>query len=199
MFGFKSDPRKDFWKWFSANAPAIRREISGGGGDWAVAIHGLGAQLRKVHPGLVHEIGMPDPQTLELIISGDGIKANFPAVVDLVNSAPSVPGFKITAFKPRTVGNFGLRMLGKDITAEMLTYRFVPEGDVLGFELFIDSDLDERSRGIVGFVVLDQWLGEYDVATGLGWIEFAAGRPTDAHPIEQLPGDFDSRKPRTAH
>jgi hypothetical protein len=85
------------------------------------------------------------------------------------------------------------------VTDDLLTYRLTPEDHSLGLELFIDCDLDQQLQSMIGFLSLDQRLGEYDVATGLGWIEFAAGRPSDALPITQLANDFDSRRGITSH
>ena len=94
---------------------------------------------------------------------------------------------------------FQLSVAGKTITDELLTYRLIQENEALGLELFIDSDLDKQAQTLVGFLSLDQRLGEYDVATGLKWIEFASGRPTDALPIAQLAQDFDTRRAFTRH
>ena len=201
MFSFRKDPKKEFWRWLASHRREIHDEINGPGAPvnhhWS--IDELGRRLKEVDADLVHEIGMADPSTIELILSADGIKATFPAVIELVNSAPVLDGFKITAFRPRCGDGFQLQVAGQTITDQLLTYRLISESDTLGIELFIDCDLDEKLQGMVGFLSLDQRLGEYDVATGLKWIEFAGGRPPDALPITQLAQDFDSRRSATAH
>ena len=201
MFGFIKDPKKEFWRWLQSRRRDILSEISGPDAlvrqDWS--IRELGRRLRELDAGLVHEIGMSDPSTIELIVSADGVKATFPAVIDLVKSAPPLDGFKITAFKPRCPDGLQLRVGEHVITDELLTYRLVREDDALGIEMFIDCDLDQKARTLVGFLSLDQRLGEYDVATGLKWIEFAGGRPNDALPIVGLAQDLDSRRGVTAH
>lgn len=145
----------------------IHDEIKGPGSPtshhWS--IHELGKRLKSVDEGLVHEIGMADPSTIELIVSAEGVKAAFPAVIELVKSAPPIAGFKITAFRQRSPEGFTLHVDERVITDELLTYRLIQEGEELGLELFIDSDLDERGRVLIGFLSLDQRLGEYDVAT----------------------------------
>ena len=201
MFGFRKDPRKEFWRWLASHRRDIHQEIKGPGAPtshvWSILE--LGAKLQQVDPGLTHEIGMADSETIELIISAEGIKAVFPAVIELVKSAPRLDGFKITAFRPRCPDGLQLQIDDKLITDDLLTYRLVPEGDRLGLELFIDCALDERARTMIGFLSLDQRLGEYDVATGLRWIEIACGKPPDALPIIGLAADFDSRRPRGMH
>lgn len=201
MFGFGKNEKKEFWRWLVSHRAEIHNEIKGSGAptshQWSITE--LGLQLKKVDSRLVHEIGMADSSTIELIVSAEGLKAAFPAVIDLVKSAPKLDGFKITAFRPRSPAGFQLEVAGKVITDQVLTYRLTPQGDSLGLELFIDYDLDQHLQSMIGFLSLDQRLGEYDVATGLDWIEFAEGRPNDALPITELASDFDSRRGVTSH
>lgn len=202
MFGFNRDPKKDFWRWLGNHRAKIHEEIKGPGAPTSQhwSINEVGRRLKDIDASLVHEIGMADLSTIELIISADGIKAAFPAVIELVKSAPPLDGFKITAFRPRCPEGFQLEVAGQTVTDQSLSYRLVAEGDAtLGLELFIDCDLDPKLQTMVGFLSLDQRLGEYDVATGLDWIEFAAGRPNDGLPITELARDFDSRRPTVAH
>lgn len=202
MFGFKKDQKTEFWRWLSAHRGQIHDEIKGPGAPTSQhwSINELGRRLRLADGNLVHEIGMPDASTIELIISADGIKDAFPAVIEMVKSAPPLDGFKITAFRPRwPEDGLLLQVAGQTITDESLTYRMVADGDLLGLELFIDCDLDQQARAMAGFLSLDQRLGEYDVATGLGWIEFFGGRPDDALPITGLASDFDARRGLVAH
>jgi hypothetical protein len=116
-----------------------------------------------------------------------------------VKRAPPIANLKVTAFKPRMRGDFVIDIGGQQIGCENLSYRLHPDGRIFGLEVFLDADLNEEMRGRIGFIALDVWLGEYDVATGLSWIEFKPGRPADAQPIEDLPQDFDSRKPQVAN
>ena len=68
---------------------------------------------------------------------------------------------------------------------------YVPKGLL---QLFVDRAMDEDAASNVGFLVLDQQLGEYDVATGLKWIEFRQGKPSDAKSIIHLSDDFEAKK-----
>lgn len=196
MFGFKKDTKETFWQWLAAHRRQIHHELSGGARPetWRYSIVELGRRLQELNPEFVHEIGMADPSTIELIVSANGIKDVFPAVIELVKSAPQLNGFKITAFRPRYGDGFQLEVAGNKITDDILTYRLIAEGNDLNIELFIDCDLDKQQRTMAGFLILDQKLGEYDVATGLKWIDIAIGRPADALPITQLARDFDGRK-----
>ncbi len=201
MFGLKKDPKKEFWRWLVSHRREIHGELNHPAAPqshhWSV--NQLGRQLKAVVPGLVHEIGMADPSTIELIISADGIRDKFPSVIALVKEAPRLSGYKITAFRPRCGHGTTLEVAGRTISNEILTYKIISEDEELGIELFIDCQLDHEERCLVGFLSLDQRLGEYDVATGLKWIEFAVGRPTEALPIARLAEDFDNRRGLLAH
>ncbi len=201
MFSIRRDPQQEFWRWLVKHRRQILEDTQSSRplDERRWSIFELGRRLEAVDAGLVHEIGMSDPSTIELIVSADGMKETFPAVIALVRSAPSMVGFKITAFRPRCPDGVSLEVDGITVTDDLLTYRLVPEGDTLGLELFIDGELDQKARTLVGFLSLDRLLGEYDVATGLTWIDFAGGRPSDAAPIAGLARDFDSRRGVVTH
>lgn len=201
MFGFRRDPKKEFWKWLASHRSEIHAEIKGprAGTRQHWSVDELGRRLLKVDQGLVHEIGMADSTTIELIVSADGIKSVFPAVIELVKSAPTLPGFKITAFRPRCAGDFQLSIAGNKITDDLLTYKIYKNGNFFGIELFIDIELDQREQNMVGFLSLDQHLGEFDVATGFEWIEFITGKPAGAQSITSLSQEFDALRGLVVH
>ena len=201
MFARRKDPKKEFWRWLEHHRRDILREIEGTSAfrTHVWSIDELGRRLHDIDHHLGHEIGMADPSTIELIVSADGVKSAFPAVIELVASAPPLKGFKVTAFKPRCPDGMTLHASGQVVTDDLLSYRLISTDDDLGIEVFIDCDLDQETLTKVGFLSLDQRLGEYDVATGLTWIEFALGRPLDAAPITHLAQDFDGRRGQTTH
>ena len=204
MFGLgrrKKDPIALFWDWFLANSTAIERDaraVTSSTPASKLIIQDLGGRLAQVNPDMVHEIGVSSDGSVELVVSADGIRAAFPAVSALVGAAPRLPAFKFTAFRPR-VGSMGLRMYGRDVGFEQVRFRSFPEGDRLGLDLFIDVEATaDEIRGI-GFILLDMALGEYDVGTGVGSIEFQAGAPDDARPLENLAAEFDAFRAQTVH
>jgi hypothetical protein len=60
----------------------------------------LAAQLHRIDPQLTFETRVATSEH-ELIVSADGIWSAFPTVERLVAGAPPIPGWKITAFRPR--------------------------------------------------------------------------------------------------
>lgn len=190
------DKVADFWRWFEANGKKIRAGVERQ--DHELIIKKLGDKLSKVDPGIVHEIGKPDKDTVELILSADGVKAGLPAVLALSRAAPSLPGFLITAFRPRWP-TLGLGILNRQVTSEDVRYRSEFDGEKLNLLVFLKGDFTERERLMVGFLMLDQALGEYDVMTGVGAVSFEPGSPSDAKPLSDLASEFDALRGATAH
>jgi hypothetical protein len=190
------DDVADFWRWFEANSKKVKTGVERQ--DHAFLIKTLGDKLSKVHPGIVHEIGKPDEDTIELILSADGIKAVAPAVRALARAAPHLPGFLITAFRPRWPTP-GLEILNRQVTGEDIRYRSIFDGEKLNLVVFLNGDFTERERLMIGFLMLDQALGEYDVMTGVGEVSFEPGAPFDAKPLSDLATEFDALKGARAH
>ena len=196
------DPTDAFWAWVVENRSGIVGEIQAfktGGAGSDLSISQLGARLGRIDPGLVHEVGMADPDTLDVVISAEGVTELFAKVLEVVNRAPNVSGLKITPFRQRTPGSM-LKVVGQKMTAEDLSYVSFSEGEKIGLDVFFDVDLDERARAMVGFLMLDMTLGEYDVGTALGSIEFPEGRaPVGAKRLTELPQEVDAIRPGSPH
>ncbi|HWW25481.1 MAG TPA: hypothetical protein VNZ85_06245 [Caulobacter sp.] len=185
-----------FWRWFQANADDIWKGVERQ--DHDLIITKLGDRLSKVHPTIVHEIGKPDEDTVELIISADGMKEALPAVLALTRDAPKLSGFLITAFRPRRPRQ-ALKILDRDITGEDVRYRSEFDGEKLNLVVFIDGDFTERERSLIGFLMLDQALGEYDVMTGVGTVRFESIAPPEVRPLADLAAEFDGFRGATTH
>ena len=193
----KEDVVVDFWRWFERNADRIRTGVERQ--DHGVIVHELGRRIAKAKPGVMHEIGKPDSETVELILSADGIKANIPNVLALMAKAPKLQGFLFTAFRPRHPGMV-LHIADQEVSADQIRYVAEPAGRVLNLRVFVDGEWTDRERAMAGFLLLDQVLGEYDVMTGLGSIAFeAAASPPEALPLEALAAEFDAFRAATSH
>lgn len=192
------DPTDAFWAWVVENRSEIVAEVQSfqtgvAGSD--LAISQLGARLGRIDPGLVHEVGMADPDTLDVVISAEGVTELFAKVLEVVNRAPKVSGLKATPFRQRAPGS-SLEVVGQKMTADDVSYVSFRQGKRIGLDVFFDVDLDEHARGMVGFLMLDMTLGEYDVGTALGSIEFREGRaPVGAKRLTELSHEVDAVRP----
>ena len=200
MFGLfhKRNEVEAFWSWFQKNAGRITKGVNRQ--DYKIIVHELGERIGKAAPSVVHEIGRFDANTVELILSADGMRANIPGVLALSRAAPRLEGFIFTAFRRRWPKP-GLGIYDAHIGMEDLRYVAEDDGDGrLDLTLYVRGDWDERERNMIGFLMLDQALGEYDVMTGLGrvYIEAAAG-DDEGKPFAGLTAEFDAFRAETVH
>jgi hypothetical protein len=159
--------QEEFWNWF------IRHEIElfDFEADKEGIFDQVAAELRKVDPDLAFEFG-PKETRREFVISAGGIKRAFPAVAWLVNAAPTLDRWQVTAFRPRRRTLQIVEFRGKRIDAEDVQFSLLDNGKTAGVYLFIpgfregDADLNQ-----IGYLLLDGALGEYDVESRLGLIK----------------------------
>jgi hypothetical protein len=152
-------------------------------------------QLEKAYPGVFAEIGKQGDE-LMLVISADGIKKLFPQVQEIYAARPTVPGWKIVAFRQRDAG-FAIEMGGKKIEPKTVKFVGTPGEGKLDIEVYLPGfkSGDEELKKI-GFIILDHMIGEYDMETKIGGIDFAAldAAPATAKPLTELPAMVDTIK-----
>ena len=200
-FGRVKDPTAAFWLWFEKNYAAIRHDVMAFAERQQridLAVVKLGKKLTAVHPSLVHEIGMASETTLELIISADGDKAAFGAVMSLISAAPSLKDFLLTGFRPRRL-SLGIEVDGQTFGGQDVRYRARPQGDALALELLVNCDLPDHDLETVGYLLLHQALGEHDTETGIGGLDIRRGAPTDALPLSELAAEYDAFRNASVH
>ena len=201
MFGFlrrkaPGSPEDRFWQWFQKHEAELIDYDPNTDGHGMV--HRVGKELARVHSGLNFEFGGPEGGRKEFVVSAGGIKDVFPAVRRLVEAAPDLPRWKITAFRPRRSDLTDMRLkIGElDLGPEDITFLAEPEGKKLDLVLYL-PDYESTPDHVyeqAAFLFLDLALGEYDVATRIGAIDFrpADARPRDgAHALTELPALVD--------
>jgi hypothetical protein len=186
-----------FWRWFSAHAAEVatvkdgREPIS----------DQLAAELHKIEDGLVFELGLGKSGPHELIVSADGRKALFPTVQRVVVAAPSIPGWRAIAFRPRKGAGRSIEIGDTKLGPDGVWFQLLPTAIKPGpIDLAIYAPgvggADEGAVKSAAFVLLDALLGEYDVGIKLGEIQFqpAAKKPAGARPLKDLPATVDGWK-----
>jgi hypothetical protein len=192
-----SDPYRDFWQWFSSHeteyfnldtthADALRES----------RFDDLSAHLQAVNPELTFELGPVQDGRRDLVLSAGGIRRAFPAVEALAKEAPALPHFKIVAFRPRRSPLYGIEMGGVTVKPSETRVRLLPEGDKIGLVLYLKGYREEEkdTYSQLGFLLLDQALGERDVETRVGTIAFealGAEPPAGSLPAAELAAAFD--------
>lgn len=158
---------EQFWSWFVKHeAELIHFEA-----DQERIFDQLATELQKVDPHLTFEFG-PPAQKREFVISAGGIRSAFPAVRSLVDAAPRLEKWQLVAFRPRRSLATIVEFRGKRVDPRQVEFTLLDNGKVAGIYLFIpgfreeDSDLKQ-----IGYILLDEALGEYDVETKLGLVK----------------------------
>ena len=184
-------PQEEFWIWFAQH----QAELFDFETDQERLFDQLATQLQKVQPNLTFEFGPRDGGKREFVISAGGIKAAFPAVVFLADVAPALDQWRVTAFRPRRTPINIVELEGKCVAPDNVQFSLLDNGTSAGIYLFIPG---LRKGDIVfkqiGYLLLDDALGEYDVETRLGLIKmFSPDTITngDRYPLAELPALFD--------
>jgi hypothetical protein len=190
--------QEDFWKWFEQH----QEEFLDFEEDRETLFQLLADALQRVDSRLTFEFGPPATKR-EFVISAGGIKAAFPAVVSLVNAAPSFANWRVTAFLPRRAPLNTIGYRDKAADPEQVQFSLLDNGQTAGVRLFVpgfqEEDTDWKQ---VGYLLLDDALGEYDVETRLGLIKMYSPEVSTAekrYPFHDLPQFFDRLVSRLEH
>lgn len=129
------------------------------------------------------------------MISAGGLKRSFPVVLVVVNAAPPLERWRWIAFRPRREFSGVVQFRGKRVVSDDVQFTLLDNGRTAGIKLFIpgfkESDSDWKQ---IGYLLLDEMLGEYDVESRLSLIKMLptdTKSPGDRHPLRELPGLFD--------
>lgn len=168
----KAAAQEAFWSWFQDNTAFLETYAE----DTSTVIAAVGKRLDSVSRDLAFEMGLADDGIYEFIVSAEGIRAVFPEVIALTKAAPSILGWRIIAFRPRKPGGLGqvVRFEGTELGTGALWYRADRREEKLDLALAIEGQDKDSAHGLLGpvFLLLDAALGEYDVTTRIGVIEF---------------------------
>ena len=187
-----SNKDAEFWDWIRQNKPEpiVNRD------DLHQFNTAANERLREIDEGLCLQVGVNEEKEIEIVISADGIRDLFPTVERVVSAAGPIPGCQPLAFRQRMEVS-ELTYDGDDFTADDFLIEAYQIDGVIGLNVHV-AGLNPENPGTEGnaaFIFLDCMLGEYDVATKIGPIEFysladdPAGR--GLIPIQELPKVID--------
>jgi len=190
MFGRKPTPQ-NFWKWFVSNEAMLYDFEK----NQERVFDKLASKLREINPNLTFEFGPKTQAGREFVVSAGGIKSTFPAVTTLIDAAPKLERWQITAFRPRRWPLNRIELRGRKADPEHIQFSLLDNGVNIGIYLFIagyeEADITWKE---IGYLLLDEALGEYDVETKLGPIGMFspdAAKEEERFPMRQLPEIFD--------
>lgn len=202
LFGAKPTltPQAEFWKWFAENEGQLFSWES----DRETTFDRLAVAMRKVHPDLTFEFGPVVDGKREFVISAGGIKDAFPSVEALYNSAPEMKRWQWVKFRPRRNPLNNIEFGGRAIRVEDVHYLLASDDPKVGIVLFFDGydETEKNVFGQIGYLMLDEALGEYAVEMQVGFIEFHSRESPyfqQASPLAELPAHFDEFWARKMH
>ncbi len=163
-----------FWGWFSKNDSRLYSFEK----DQENIFNEISSELSKIDPDLTFEFGpIGSDGKREFVISGGGIKSAFPQVESLYSSAPQLPKWKYTKFRQRRSPLNDISYGGVDVKVSDVYFNlYKDKGDRIGIIVFMKGYTKDQEDiyANIGFLILDEALGEYDVESKLGFIEFHA-------------------------
>ena len=185
-------PEQRFWAWFVANEERLFHFDR----DREAVFDLLGGALSLVHKDLTFELGPVSGGRRQFTISAGGIKGAFPAVVALADHAPPLDRWEIVRFRQRHRTLCDIELNGLSVRVAEVEFSLLRNGDAVGICLYLPGYSEARRVDFrsIGYLMLDQALGEFDVETKIGAIEMSAppaSMDVPRHPLKNLAKMFD--------
>jgi hypothetical protein len=198
---FAGSSEAKFWKWFVKNQDMLFEFEK----DRENIFDKLSSEINKVNPNLTFEFSPKlESGKREFVISAAGIKDAFPVVEALYNSAPNLSKWIFIKFRPRRRPLNDVSFGGKSIKASEVHYKMFKDQEKVGLIIFLDgyNDAEKDTYGNIGYLFLDEALGEYDIEMKVGLIEFHSRESEyfeGSRPISELADHFDEYYKNTVH
>jgi hypothetical protein len=185
--------QEEFWIWFVAHEPELFEFDPSRVADRERIFDELASEMQKIDPDLVFEFGPREP-IREFVVSAGGVKRAFPAVVSTVAAVPELDRWKVTAFRPRRALDI-VEFQAKRIDPREVQFSLLENGKMPGIYLFIPGFREkDTTLQQIGYLLLDEALGEYDVESRVGLIKLLSPETRtvgERYPLTDLPELFD--------
>ena len=168
-----------FWKWFQKNASKLYKFED----KKDKLLRELTCEIKKIHYALTFVFLPIFSGVREMTISADGVKAGFPYVRLLVDSAPKISTWKFTAFRQRTNADYAITVGNVTLNPQevFFLHDLDSERGKVDVIFFADGIIEDNTNFMsILCMFLDNALGEFDVATKLGYVDFK-NLPFDAN------------------
>jgi hypothetical protein len=181
-----------FWQWFQEHQDRLFNLED----DQDPILDELEKALGQIHSDLTFEFGPIEHGKREFVISANGIKEAFPAVRLLTAAAPALPQWMIISFRPRRDTIYDVTYGGITISPDDVLFSIQPDHGKVGITLYMRAynPAEHDTYMDFAYLFLDQTLGEYDMATKVGYVEVAPFEDTNTiskRPLHELPRAFD--------
>jgi len=181
----------DFWNWFKKHERSFYQFVKHKGDVETFFFAKLAPKLAELKDGFFFLTGMLDSDTVELILTADGVIKNIVFVEELVAAAPEIKGWKFTALKPPSI--MSIQMSGYNFTADNISFyanEHAHMPDEIDITVVHDALNDDNKRTIINgtYIFLDNLIGELNFATTIDKIKIVGKKDVKAElvPIEKL-------------
>lgn len=181
---------EDFWIWFQKNEQEFHRVVKNDKNIEKNFFNKLSQKLNELKEGYFYLTGMLDENTVELVLTADGNAKNIVFIEELVNSAPKIEGWKITAHKEAiNIDELEIDMGGYKFNSENLSFYsndlklYPDEIDIT----VVHNDLNEENKEQITqgvYIFLDNYLGEIDFLITIDDLKVIGKKETE---IELIP------------
>ncbi|QQR75038.1 MAG: hypothetical protein IPJ17_05505 [Holophagales bacterium] len=179
------DPVDSFWEWFRENQDSFRSMSPPN----ETVLNAIEDRLARIEPGLVPEFALEGGRATTFVISADGVRDRFRAVMETVKRAPALPGWKVVAFRQPGDPSLEVEIRGVRLGAADLWFSSEADGQKTGLSLYVrgltESNRQELMR--LGFILLDNALGEFLVETAVGFIDWQPLPSDPGPPLRPFP------------
>ena len=167
---FQKTDEEKFWNWFCKNSQMIYDFES----NREIVFDRIQEQLHKINQNLAFEISSVKDGKRDFVISADGIIEAFPFVEKLYAARPELEKWNFVKFRPRRKVANSIRIENKELESDDVKFMFIRDDcdGKVGIVLFLNG-CNENEMEIyeqIGFLFLDEALGEYDTETYIGTI-----------------------------
>jgi hypothetical protein len=166
-YGQSSEAR--FWLWFQAHDAALFFVVTGKEPVCAK----LKSELRRIQPDLTFEFGPVESGRREFVLSANGIREAFPAVISLAAAAPVLTRWTIIRFRPARPQFTKVRFGGLELDAGSVLFAVAyRNGDRANLVISVPGyrATPRKVYEQAVFLLLDRMVGEYAAGTGIGTV-----------------------------
>lgn len=193
-----ADLDAEFWNWFAHEE--VR--LADGTKDSEARMLEITEHLHRAAPKLTGELSLNRaPNALQtLVVTANGMRAEFPAVTRVVEKAPPLTRWKVIAFRPRFPLFEAITIDGQKVKLEDFWFRETERTkEKVSIEVLVRGQTPENAKlfNTAAYIFFDHLLGEHDGELKLGDVSIfpLPGDPSqlkDVKPLGVLPGVVDN-------
>lgn len=193
---------EQFWAWFKAHEVELRQAANSGSLVERKLVKPIAEKLHRVHPGVQFEVGAAKEGEAELILTAEGIVSIIDFVEAMVEAAPKLDHWKVTALKHASNdADMTIEIGGKKFDRSNLFFspnihEDLPDlVDLNVVHTATSGEPDEVTRSGV-LIFIDNLLGEVDSISHIDHLEVVPNGTIQGEriPIAKLPEYLNWRR-----